>query len=186
MPTLLQQSGEASTRPAAAHAFRRLEAAPPRNGVSAECRIFRPSASVVRGASTHQSGCVQCRGASASGRRRTNPGVEGQAIIQGLTLPPAGCVCNLARSGPNPAGSRRNGLEGVRRTAAIQIAAGGGCSWQARKNRLASATEKQDDSGVHHAKIANGKQDVFVAAATLAGTGAKEEAVSQLTKLGTI
>ena len=52
--------------------------------------------------------------------------------------------------------------------------------WQARKNRLASAAGKQDDSGVHHATAANGWQDVSVAPALLAGPGAMQEAVSQL------
>ena len=50
-------------------------------------------------------------------------------------------------------------------TPAIQMLSGGGCPWQARKNRLTSAAEKQDDSGVHHGTAANGKRDVFVAVA---------------------
>jgi hypothetical protein len=36
-----------------------------------------------------------------------------------------------------------------------------------------------DDSEVHHATAVNEKQDVSVAAALLAGPGAKQEAVSQ-------
>src|ERR1035441_10535265 len=38
---------------------------------------------------------------------------------------------------------------------------------KARKNYLASAAGKQDDSGVHHAIAANGNQDVSVAPALL-------------------
>jgi hypothetical protein len=72
------------------------------------------------------------------------------------------------------------GLEGVRTTPAIQIPSGGGCPWQARKNRLASAAGKQDDSGMHHATAANGNQDLSAAPALLAGPGAMEDAVSQL------
>jgi len=55
---------------------------------------------------------------------------------------------------------------------------GADCSWQARKNRLASAAGKQDDSGVRDATAANGNQDVAVAPALLAAPGAKEAAVS--------
>jgi hypothetical protein len=55
----------------------------------------------------------------------------------------------------------------------------------ARKNRLASAAGKQDDSGVHNATAANANRDVSVAAALLAGPGLKEEAVSQHMKLRT-
>jgi len=49
----------------------------------------------------------------------------------------------------------------------------------ARKNRLASAAAKQDDSEVHHATAANGSQDVSIAPAPLAGPGAEEAAASQ-------
>jgi hypothetical protein len=51
--------------------------------------------------------------------------------------------------------------------------------WHVRKNRLASAVGKQDDSGVHYATAANGNQDAPVAPALLAGSGGKEGAVSQ-------
>jgi hypothetical protein len=33
---------------------------------------------------------------------------------------------------------------------------------QTRKNQLACAAGKQDDSGMHHATAANGKQDRFI------------------------
>ena len=36
---------------------------------------------------------------------------------------------------------------------------GAAVPWHVRKNRLASAAGKQDDSGVHHVTAANGKQD---------------------------
>ena len=57
--------------------------------------------------------------------------------------------------------------------------------WQARKNRLASAAGKQDDSGVDRATAAHGNQDVSLAPALLARPGAKEEARSQEMKLRT-
>src|ERR1019366_60371 len=43
-------------------------------------------------------------------------------------------------------GSRRNGLQRVQTRAAIQIPSGGGCPWQARENRLASAAGNHHDS----------------------------------------
>src|ERR1017187_2128380 len=58
-----------------------------------------------------------------------------------------------------------------------RVPPGGGCRLQARKNHLASAAGKQDDSGVHHATAANGNQNISVAAALLAGLQAKEENV---------
>ena len=63
-------------------------------------------------------------------------------------------------------------------TARNQMMSGADCSWQARKNRLASAAGKQDDSGVRDATAANGNQDVAAAPALLAAPGAKEAAVS--------
>jgi hypothetical protein len=70
-------------------------------------------------------------------------------------------------------------------TARNEVPSVGGCPWQARKNRLASAVGKQDDSGVNQATAANGNQGASVAPALLAGPGAKAEAVSQLMKLRT-
>src|ERR1035438_10136999 len=135
---------------------------------------------MVTGASPHRSGRARRRRAVASCRRGISPGIEGQAALQGLTLLPAGCIRNPPGRGPKRSGSRRDGLGGLRTPPIIQIPPGGGCPWQARENRLASAAGKQDDSGVHHATVADGNQDVSVAAAVLAGPGTKEETVSQL------
>jgi len=44
------------------------------------------------------------------------------------TLLPARCIPGPAGPSPNPSGSRRNGLEGVRTTPATQIRSGGGSS----------------------------------------------------------
>src|ERR1035437_170802 len=52
--------------------------------------------------------------------------------------------------------------------------------WKARKNRLGSAAEKQDNSGEHHARAANGNQDGSAAPALWAGAATKDEAMRQL------
>lgn len=99
------------------------------------------------------------------------------------TIPFTGCTPSPAGSEPNPSGSRRSWLEGVRTTPEIQILSGGRSLGRpvvvACNNRLASAAGKHDDSAVHHATTANGNRDVPLAPALLAGPGAKEEAVSQ-------
>ena len=86
---------------------------------------------------------------------------------------PAFCFPNI--SFPVCPESRRNGLEGVRMTLTLQILSGGGCPWQARRNRLASAAGKQDDSGVHHATAANGKLDASAGPALRQGGKRREQ-----------
>jgi hypothetical protein len=74
-----------------------------------------------------------------------------------------------------PSWSRRNGLAGGRNDAGNPRPLSRRLPLQARKNRLASAAGKQDDSGVHHATAANGKLDASAGPALRQGGKRREQ-----------